>query len=152
MKALFRKMVVMSAALVLLCVIIVAQNENRTENIINDYPRLRVSPNPVNLIQGAMDYVIITPDEGYYNPTIFYDGTLYEIDNFSGIEGEIFTIEPIRSNSSYSFIVRAKQGNLTKSSESVFINVEVEPVNSKGKNIARSSHVELVINVLPTGN
>ena len=110
-------MVVMSVALVLLCVFVVAQNEESIRSV----PNLRATPNPVNLTSRSLEVVTITPDEGYYNPKISYNGRTYDLD--VSFEGEIFTVEP---NSGNSFIIRAKHVD-HQTQDQLSINVEMRP-------------------------
>lgn len=151
MKTLIKRIVVMSVALVLLCVCAVAQNEKSTKNgsTTYNYPRLTVAPNPVVLVSGTDAVVTIIPDEGYYHPTIYYNGNSYEVGQT--FEGGIFRIEPNGTNSPYSFKIVAKDVDV-KSEESISIYVEAIPEElwNSNRNLVRSSAAIVVIKVSPT--
>lgn len=134
----------MSAALVLLCVCAVALNEESIRSV----PNLRAAPNPVNLTSGSLEVVTITPDEGYYNPKISYNGRTYDLD--VSFEGEIFTVEP---NSGNSFIIRAKHVD-HQTQDQLSINVEMRPevLWSLKRNITQSTPLQVIINVSPDTN
>ena len=149
MKTLVKRMVVMSTALVLLCVCAVAQNEKSTGSgsTTYNYPTLTVTPNPVVLVSGDYAIVTITPDAGYYHPTIYYDGYTYEIGQ--SFEGEIFRVEP-NGNNPYSFKIVAKDVN-KESEESISIDVEMIPEElwSLNRNMVRSTPATVIIKVSP---
>lgn len=153
MKTLIKRMVVMSVALVLLCVCAVAQNEKSTRSgsATYDLPTLTVTPNPVVLVSGAYAIVTITPDPGYYHPIIFYNGNSYEVGQT--FEGGIFRIEPNGTNNSYSFKIVAKDVD-EESEESISINVEMIPEElwSLNRNMVRSTPATVIIKVSPTTN
>lgn len=150
---LIKRMVVMSVALVLLCVCAVAQNEKSTKNgsTTYNYPRLTVAPNPVVLVSGTYAIVTITPDPGYYHPTIFYEGYAYEINQT--FEGDIFRVEPDGTNNSSSFKIVAKDVD-EESEERISINVEIKPEGlwSLNKNMVRSTPATVIIKVSPITN
>ena len=153
MKTLIKRMVVMSVALVLLCAFVVAQNEKSTRSgsATYDLPTLTVTPNPVVLVSGAYAIVTITPDAGYYHPTISYDNQTYEVGQT--FEGEIFRVEPNGTNNPYSFKIVAKDVN-KESEESISINVEMIPEElwSLNRNMVRSTPATVIIKVSPTTN
>ena len=153
MKTLVKRMVVMSTALILLCVCAVAQNEKSTKGggTTYNYPTLKVTPNPVDLVSGAYAIVTITPDAGYYNPTIYYNDNSYKLDEtFKSFEGEIFRVEPYGTNNPYSFKIVAKDVN-KESEESISIDVEMIPEElwSLNRNMVRSTPATVIIKVSP---
>ena len=143
----------MSAALVLLYVCAVAQHEKNTRSgsTIYDYPSVTVTPNPIELLPGDSAIVTITPDAGYYHPTISYDNQTYEVGQT--FEGEIFRVEPNGTNNSYSFKIVAKDVN-KESEESISIDVEMIPEElwSLNRNMVRSTPATVIIKVSPTTN
>ena len=153
MKTLIKRMVVMSVALVLLCVCAVAQHEKSTRSgsATYDLPTLTVTPNPVVLVSGAYAIVTITPDPGYYHPTIYYNGNSYEVGQT--FEGGIFRIEPNGTNSPNSFKIVAKDVG-EESEERISINVEINPEGlwSLNKNMVRSTPATVIIKVSPITN
>ena len=150
MKTLIKRMVVMSAALVLLCVCAVAQNEKstRSESTTYNYPTLTVAPNPVVLTSGDIGFVTIIPDVGYYHPTIYYNGNTYEVGQT--FEGEIFRVEPNGTNNTSSFKIVAKDVNVERE-EIISIDVEMIPEElwKSNRNMVRSTPAIVVIKVSP---
>ena len=75
MKNLAKRMAAISAALILLCVTAVAQNEKSTKSVTNDSEHgVIVSPSYVLLRPGMDTYVTITLNPGYKNPVLIYEG------------------------------------------------------------------------------
>ena len=142
------KIAAMSTALVLLCVIVVAQTENATKSVTSH--RLTVSPNPVELEAGKSATVTITPSMGYYHPIISYGNQTYEVGQ--PFEGEIFTVESAGTNNPYCFVIKAKDVVGKKTSESIYIDVEEIPLDQRNKNMARSGGVTLTISIISETN
>lgn len=153
MKTLVKRMVVMSAALVLLYVCAVAQHEKNTRSgsTIYDYPSVTVTPNPIELLPGDSATVTVTPEIGYYHPIIFYDGNSYEIGQT--FEGEIFRVEPNGTNNPYSFKIVAKDVNdVREENISIFVEMIPEELWSLNRNMVRSTPATVIIKVSPTTN
>ena len=151
MKRFFTRISVTSVALVLLCVIVVAQTENATKSVTSH--RLTVSPNPVELIEGESTIVDITPNPGYYHPKIYYQGCVYEVGQ--PFEGDIFIVTPI-PNSSNSFIIQAKdidkkanKDKIEVLEDNLYIDVEMIQEDLWDRNMVRSGGIDLIIRVTP---
>lgn len=90
MKKIFIKFTVMSVALVLFCVSAVAQNEKSTKNVTYSSPGVTITPSTsIELTPGETKVLTITPNPGYYNVTIYYNGTPCRVDR--PIVGNCFT-------------------------------------------------------------
>ena len=153
MRTLWKRMVVTSVALVLLCAFVVAQHEKSTGSGSTTYnlPTLTVTPNPVELLSGDSAIVTITPDPGYYHPTIFYDGYTYEIGQT--FEGNIFRVEPNGTNNPSSFKIIAKYvGEEREESISIYVKMIPEELWSLNRNMVRSTPATVIIKVSPTAN
>ena len=126
-------------------------HDTRSGSATYDLPTLTVTPNPVVLVSGAYAIVTITPDPGYYHPTIFYESYTYEIGQT--FEGDIFRVEPVRTNNSSSFKIVAKDVD-EESEERISINVEINPEGlwSLNKNMVRSTPATVIIKVSPNTN
>lgn len=143
MRNLLAKVAVMSVTLILLCVIVMAQNENETKSTTNNTYGVVVAPNPVTLGPGEVKGVIITPDVGYYHPRIIYDNKTYEIGQT--IYGRIFTIrKPTNSNSPYTFMVEASD-DVTEDYELIGISVEMIPYDLRSINTSQNQPLTVPI-------
>ena len=148
MKNLAKRMVAISAALILLCIVAVAQNEKEAKSADDPNYAVVVSPREVNLTPGQEQGVMVIPMMGYYHPTIHYNGSTYEIDQ--PFSGNIFTVEePETPGGPYSFIIKAKKNVNVERIESIYINVEEEFIDSQNRNMSRTSGVSVIIKVTP---
>lgn len=141
------KVAALSVTLILLCVIVVAQNVNNTKSITDDAYGVTVSPNPVILGPGEIGGVIVTPDPGYYHPVITYEGETYEIgQTFSG---RIFTIEPADPRTPFSFMVRASLDVTENDDETISISVEMKPEDQWDRRSVQNQSTTVTIIVDP---
>lgn len=108
MKTFMNRMVAMSAALVLLCVSLVAQNEQSTRNLPNDSFGVIVSQDYVLLRPGEIANVLVTVEAGYKDPFLIYESTPLQVNEI--VEGDSFYAEITSISSSFCSVkITAKQ-------------------------------------------
>lgn len=104
MKTLFKRMAVMSTALVLLCMTTAAQNGKSEKNVTDDCYGVTIGTLGI-LMPGEIRGVEITPMVGYDNPYVIYNGQIVNaadgiigngfIGKLRTINGKIYFIEII---------------------------------------------------------
>ena len=89
----------MSAALILLCVVTVAQNEKSTKGVTDNTHGVIVSQSTLTLSPGEEAYVSYTVELGYKDPVLIYNGKSFEMSD-RYIFGDFFLAEILTANSS----------------------------------------------------
>ena len=127
MKNLAKRMVAISAALILLCVTAVAQNEKSTRSVTSDSEHgVIVAPNYVRLKPGHEKCVTIVLNPGYINPVLIYDGERFDINNRI-IYGSCFKAEIISiSNGGGVICITADYDVNTKVTDEFYVKAMVD--------------------------
>ena len=81
MKQLIQKMAVMSVTFVLLCVNVIAKDENNINNLTRSSDGVTVDRSNVTLTPDVVEEVTITLEEGYAHPFLIHGGNNFDIDD-----------------------------------------------------------------------
>ena len=107
---LIKRMATVSVALILLCLGVVAQNENSTKSFTNEEYGV-VVPSLVEMTSGEVRILTITPLQGYDNPFLIYGNNINSV-----VERESFSaiIYKDKLSGAYFLEITAKDVNETK--------------------------------------
>ena len=120
MTTLMKRMAVMSAALILLCVNVLAQNEEKNKNVTNEVYPASLAAHIKRLIPGEEWICQVTLMQGYDLPYIVYTGSNYYPE--MQVEGILFSAKiSDNGNRKYTFEIRAKDYNKSKTYEDLKI-------------------------------
>jgi len=119
MKTAFQRLMAMSAALVLLCVTAVAQNEKSTNSETNF--GVTLATGSIKLKAGGEKVLPITLLEGYKDPLLIYvgDGAVPNINR--QVKGQFFSAKIFKKGEEFSLRIKATEGIKKTVSETIYI-------------------------------
>lgn len=119
MKTAFQRLMAMSAALVLLCVTAVAQNEKSTNSETNF--GVTLATGSIKLKAGGEKVLPITLLEGYRDPFLIYitDDAVPNIN--TAITGKNFSVRILKKGEEFSLRIKATEGIKKTVSETIYI-------------------------------
>lgn len=126
MKNLAKRMVAISAALILLCVTAVAQNEKSTKSVTNDSEYgVVVAPSYVLLRPGEEAYVTVVLNPGYKNPVLIYEGESFNISD-RYIFGDSFMAELLLTDGGGVIHITAYYDVYEIDAEMIYVNAMID--------------------------